>query len=103
LKLAQRYVVIGKQQTVGADEGTRAAIIQSHARQAYVIQPLLRRREVVFLLELLDGRIVESPHALVGARNTGHQSAAKGNNVKPTERMSHLQLNLLISIVPAGA
>src|ERR1051326_3094403 len=50
-----------------ADEGAGAAVIDPHARQAKVVEPLLGGCETVLLLQLLDGRIVECPHDLFGA------------------------------------
>ena len=35
-----------------------------------MIEPLLRGREAVFLLEQLDGRIVEGPHPFIRTRAT---------------------------------
>ena len=66
LQLAARHVVVGEQQAVRADEGRRPAVVHAHRRQADVVEPRLRGREVVFLLQLLDGRVVEGPHAFVG-------------------------------------
>jgi len=67
LQLAARYMVIGEQQAMRADERAGAAVVQAHAGEAHVIQPLRGGCEMILLFQLLDGRVVECPHALVGA------------------------------------
>ena len=65
LQLAEGDVMVGEQQAVRADEGARAAVIEPHGGKPQMVQPLLGGREIVLLLELLDGRVVEGPHAFV--------------------------------------
>jgi hypothetical protein len=43
-----------------------AAVVEPHAGQAHVIEPLFCGSEVVRVFELFDGRIVEGPHPLLG-------------------------------------
>src|SRR6266571_1344708 len=71
LKLAKGDVVIRNDQSVRTDERTGPAIIEPDTRQTNVVQPLRRRREVVFVLELLQWRIVESPHPLIRGAGPG--------------------------------
>ena len=64
LQLPEGHVVVGEDQAVGTDERARAAVVEAHARQAHVVEPICGRRKAVGLLQLLHGRIVEGPHAL---------------------------------------
>ena len=75
MQLAAGHVMVGQQQAVRADEGSRAAVVQADAREADVIEPCLCRREIVLLLELLERRIVEGPHAFVGNQAGDFQTA----------------------------
>src|ERR1039457_751531 len=61
-----------------ADERAGAAVIQTHTGEAHMVQPLLRGCEMILLLQLLDGRIIECPHALIGAHGyAGCEQAAR--------------------------
>jgi hypothetical protein len=47
------------------NERTAPARIETDARFLQMIEPLWGRLELIFLLELLEGRVVEEPHSLV--------------------------------------
>ena len=64
LQLPTSDVVVRQEQAVGADERTRAAVIHAHAREPQMIQPLLRRMEIVLRRQLLQWRVIKGPHSL---------------------------------------
>ena len=94
LKLAQSDMVVRDNQTSRTDKRTGPAIIEAHARQANVIEPLLGRREVVLFPQLFRRRIVECPHSLVGKDKTraGQQDKQQDVQVK-TDSHGHLLRN----------
>ena len=56
-----------------------------------MIEPLLGRREVILFLQLFERRIVEGPHALVGAgRNAGQKRAARHQGGQGPERVKSI-------------
>src|SRR4029453_11442543 len=64
----------GEHEPFGSDNRPRPAVVEAHAREPDVIEPLRSRREVVLLLEQLQRQVVEGPHALVA----GADRAAPG-------------------------
>ncbi len=54
-------------EAVGGNEGAGAAGIEAHARFLQMLEPLRRGLELILLLQLLERRIVEKPHAFIGA------------------------------------
>lgn len=62
-------VVIRDDEAVGRRERARAAVVEAHGRALDVREPLGARLEAVALLELRERRVVEEPHAVVGARD----------------------------------
>ncbi len=60
-------VVVGDDQAVGRDEGTGAAGVEAHGGVHQVVQPIIRRVELVSLFEEAARGVVEEPHAFVGA------------------------------------
>ena len=75
--------MVGEQEPVGADEGARAAVIETYARQPHMVEPLLRGRESILLLQLLDGDIVEGPHALFRLGMDGDQAHCNQRGCDP--------------------
>ena len=102
LQLAARDVVVRQQQAVRADERTRAAVVQAHAREAHVVQPLLGGSEIVLLLELLEGWIVECPHALVGesGRSKKGHCQQRRSELAQDETMFHGLILFSIGVGP---
>ena len=88
MKLSKRDVVIRDDEAIRTHEGAGPAVIETNTRQPDVIQPLLGRREIVFLLELLQRRIVECPHSLI-----------RGTWTDPTHRQRGLAARLTAFIV----
>ena len=76
LKLAERHVMVRQDETVGGHERSGPAIVEPHARQAEMIEPLWRDRKPVFLLNGCNGWVVERPHAFFG----GGVDGEKGDN-----------------------
>ena len=72
-------VVVGDAKSVGGHERTAATRIEAHAALLHMIQPGRARLETVLFLQLLRGRRVEKPHALVGAsgRTGGDKEGGK--------------------------
>ena len=50
------------------NERAAAAGIETNARFLEMFQPLWRRLELIFVLELFERRIVEQPHSLIAKR-----------------------------------
>src|SRR5262249_48318669 len=59
-------MVVCDDHAIRADKRSGAAVIEAHARQPDVVEKLLRGRKVVFILKLLQRRIVEGPHPFIG-------------------------------------
>ena len=77
-------MVVRQHQAMGADERAGTAVVEAHTGQADVIEPRLRRREAITLLELLEGKL-SKVHIPSSARPWGDV----GNNViVPTKRMN---------------
>jgi hypothetical protein len=66
-------VVVGHHQPVARNERARAAGGETHGRLLHVLEPLGARLESVARLELLEWRVVEQPHTLVGRRQCGEK------------------------------
>jgi hypothetical protein len=50
-----------------------------------MVEPRLSGREVVFLLKQLDGRVVEGPHAFVGANRRAEKWSSQQGSQRPPE------------------
>ena len=64
-------MMVGEDQSSETDKRAGTAVIESDAGETHVLKPRGGGSEVVLLLELLDRRIVEGPHAFVGAAQRG--------------------------------
>jgi len=81
--------VVRQKQPGWADKGSRPAVIQTDAGQADMIQPLLRDREVIFVLHELGGRIVKRPHAFVCLKRSVENREGQGRPVSERECSLH--------------
>lgn len=74
LQLARRHVMIGQKQAARAYKRAGPAVIEAHAGQADMVEPLLRRGKSVTLLELFERHVVKRPHAFVGNARRGQRN-----------------------------
>src|SRR5215467_3135623 len=77
---SRTHVMIGKGQSIGRHKRSRTAIVEADGREPNVIQPLLRYFESIFRLDLVFGRGVIQPHALIGERECGENEGAEECN-----------------------
>src|SRR5262249_25184420 len=79
--------MIGQDQAVGRDERTGAAGAEADGTFLEVFEPGVGGVELVLLLEELARRVVEQPHALVGAGGgRGHHRQRRG---EPTHSQAY--------------
>jgi len=64
-------VMIRDHQSIFGNERPAAAGIETDARFLEMLEPLRRRFEIIFFLQLLERRRVEQPHPLIGGRRCG--------------------------------
>jgi hypothetical protein len=76
-----------------ANERSGSAVIQARGGEPHVVEPRLSKREVIFLLDQLDGRMIESPHAFVGGNGGGEQGAANYNVRQDAHGVASISLN----------
>ena len=57
--------MICQYKTIRTDERAGTAVVEANAGKADMVEPFLRRREIIFFLQQLRGRIVECPHTVV--------------------------------------
>ena len=67
LDASRSHVMVGKGQSIRRNERAGTAVVESHRRQANVVEPLLRQLEAVCGFDFVLRRFVIEPHALVGA------------------------------------
>ena len=63
---AHNAMVIGEDQTLRRDHGSRTAACETHGTRLHMIEPLLVNVQPVFLIHLGEGKIVGRPHAFIG-------------------------------------
>src|SRR3954451_9862461 len=77
------------------DERTAAAGIETDARFLEMLEPLRRRLEIIFFLELLERRVVEKPHPFVGPCRRKSRDGYDESEKLPAKRpMSHRSCTL---------
>ncbi len=81
-------VMIGNHESIRGDERTAAAGVETHARFLQMFEPLRGRLELILLLELLERRLVEEPHALVGKGGRGDDEEER-DDLETTKREAH--------------
>src|SRR5262249_39832504 len=92
-------VVVGHDQAVGRDERGRAADVEADRGLLDVLQPLVRGLEVVVLFEVLTRRLVEQPHALVGAGREEGGGQRHGGRQQAQEKGLH---GVCLSLLKSG-
>ena len=81
-------VMIGNHESIRGDKRTAAAGVEAHARFLQMFEPLRSRLELILLLELLERRIVEEPHALVGEGGRGCEEEER-DDLETAKREAH--------------
>ena len=66
LQGAHHNVMIGEHQAIFRHKGAGTARAEADTGQLHMLEPLLIRAETILLLHALVGRIVQSPHSLIG-------------------------------------
>ena len=81
-------VMVRQNQSVRRDERSRSAVVESDRRFLQMIEPRLRRVEVVSLLQEIARRVIEQPHPLV--RDCTGSNEQESENKCLLHRASHV-------------
>src|SRR2546430_11934706 len=68
VRRVETEVMFRDAKSVCENERAAPAGIEANTRFLQVLEPLRSRLEIIFLLELLERRIVEQPHSLIAKR-----------------------------------
>ena len=74
-------MMICNDETIGGNERTTPAGIETYARFLQMLEPLRCRLELIFFLQLFERRKIEKPHAFIGVngRNKAKREAAEAD------------------------